>query len=190
MEKPISRERIGGIILAGGKGTRLGGADKGLYSWQSKPLIEHVIERIQPQCDHIIISANRNLDVYARYGYPVISDSFYQEGGPLAGVYNAGMHTTTPYLLVVPCDAPTLPVDLASRLAHTLATSARRATYAHDGVQSQHLYMLFSRELLESLGAYLQSGQRKVMRWLQDCNAVATDFADVPDGFFNINEEQ
>jgi len=112
--------QITAVILAGGRGTRMGGADKGLVNYQDKPgephkpMVAHVLERIQPQVDHVIINANRHLDQYQHFGVPVVTDANDQFDGPLAGMQAGMHHATTDWILSVPCDSPLLPLDLVS----------------------------------------------------------------------------
>jgi molybdenum cofactor guanylyltransferase len=116
----IAPRDITGVILAGGRGSRLGGVDKGLVPLHGRPLIEHVIDALRPQVGALLISANRNRDIYASYGYPVIADVMGDYDGPLAGMLSAMRAAGTAYILTTPCDAPSIPADLARRLAEAL----------------------------------------------------------------------
>lgn len=119
------RDRITGLILAGGRARRMGGQDKGLIPLAGRPLIAWVIEALSSQVGSILISANRNQAAYAAFGCPVIGDEAGGAGlagfqGPLAGIAAALTLAETPWLLTLPCDAPLPPVDLAARLVSAL----------------------------------------------------------------------
>ena len=107
---------ITGIVLAGGLGRRMGGVDKGLVDFLGKPLVAHVIQRLNPQVDEILINANREIDRYAAFGHPVIQDDIEGFAGPLAGLHKGMREAKHPYVLTVPCDSPLLPMNLVGRL--------------------------------------------------------------------------
>jgi len=182
---------ITGVILAGGRGARMGGVDKGLVKLDGKPLVEHVLQRLQPQVPHIIISANRNYDEYARYGFAVVSDEVISNdvdyAGPLAGMLSALTHCTTGFIVTVPCDVPRLPTDLVARLLVQLQREHSRACMAHDGTRAQPLCALLHTSLQEELRRALQAGQYKVERWLRDIGCSSADFSDCADRFINLN---
>ena len=119
-----NKNNITAVILAGGKGSRLGGQDKGLVDYNGKLLIEHVLERITPQVSTVLINANRNVDTYKQYGFPVINDDLSDFQGPLAGFASAMRASTTSHILTLPCDGPLLPLDLASRMLKKLSEKA------------------------------------------------------------------
>ena len=156
---------IAAVILAGGRGSRMGGADKGLLHYQHRPLIEWVLQAIQPQVSEVLISANRNLEVYARYACRVLPDTLPDFPGPLAGVLTAMEAVGTEWLLVVPCDTPYLPVDLVRCLAHAAQTDDVPIAIATDATQTHYTTMLVQTRLADSLRDYLNSGQRAVHRW-------------------------
>ena len=194
----IDRSEITGLVLAGGRGSRMGGVDKGLQVWAGKPLALHAAERLEPQVGALLFNANRNLDRYAAFGWPVVPDARAEPStdgpadysGPLAGML-AGLHACrTAYLVTVPCDSPLFPVDLVHRLAQALQSSdaqiAVAATLENGQPQPQPVFCLITATLRDSLAAYLQSGQRKIDRWAvqQRCAQVVFDQADA---FFNAN---
>ena len=180
---------VTGVILAGGRGARMGGVDKGLVTLDEKPLVEYVIQRLQPQVSRIIISANRNQDKYARYGFAVVNDGAEaSQAGPLAGIYSALTQVTTDYILTVPCDAPRLPHDLAARLLLQLQRDQSSACMAHDGMRPQPLFALLHTSLHVDMRRALRAGEYKVGLWLlQNCGCSTADFSDCAKSFINLN---
>lgn len=177
---------ISAVILAGGEARRMGGMDKGLIPFHGKPLIEHVIGRIAPQVDELLISANRNQAQYEQTGYPVISDQQDEFLGPLAGIARAMTCCNHPLLLVVPCDSPFLPFDLATRMLHTLQQQGVDICLAHDGERLQPLIALLHVHLLPSLRQVLTDKHLKVERWMTEHSHAIEKFDD-PAAFRNIN---
>ena len=151
---------VSGLVLAGGQGSRMGGRDKGLVSYRGRPLVDHVIERVAPQVDELMISANRNLDDYARRGHPVLTDTLPDFQGPLAGVLAGLQAASHEWVLVVPCDMPQLPADLAARLLE--ASHGCDIVIADDGVCTHPAVMLIHADLVQALTDYLASGKRSV----------------------------
>lgn len=177
---------VTGLILAGGRGSRMGGADKGWVDYRGKPLVEHTIERLRPQVDELLISANRSLDRYRSLGTTTVQDdaTFGEFAGPLAGMHAVLRVLHTPWLVVVPCDAPHLPADLVQRL-RTGAGPARAAVASAAG-RLQPLFCLLHRDLFDSLTTFLAEGERKVERWLARVQASAVRFEDAA-AFVNFN---
>lgn len=187
--------QITAVILAGGRGMRMGGVDKGLVDYQGQPMIEHVLSRMTPQVDQVMINANRNLDRYQQYGVPVITDETDQFDGPLAGMQVGMRHAQHNWILSVPCDSPLLPLDLANRLSQAIQTMqaltdppsmlaiARSASGTHP------VFCLMPRQLCNDLDAFLQSGQRRVSAWQDRHPHVFVDFKD-EQAFTNINQLQ
>lgn len=182
-----TQQQITGIMLAGGQGQRLGGADKGLLLLAGKPLATHVAAVITAQVSRVIISANRNLDQYSALGYTVIEDERGPFLGPLAGIAAALAAVTTELALVVPCDTPFLPQDLCSRLYTALQQQQAEIAIAHDGQQLQPLCVLLRRKLLDSLNTELAAGHLKVQRWMVGQRHCVVDFSDQANAFININ---
>lgn len=177
-------ERITAVILAGGQAKRMSGADKGLISFQGRMLIEHVIDRIVPQVDAVVISANRNLDAYAGLGFPVVSDNRAEFLGPLAGLTAAMQQTNSPLILSVACDLPDLPRDLVQQLRAALGSN--QAAIAATSDRRQNVVALYRREVAAGLQNYLAKGGRKVADW-QSSLTYATVRFDDPSAFSNIN---
>ena len=178
---------ITGVILAGGRSSRMDGQDKGLLPIHGRTMIEYVLETLTPQVDDILISANRHLDSYSRYGYPVIRDKIENFAGPLAGMAAAIENCKSEYILSVPCDGPWVPKDLASRLRHRLEAEGASLSTAHDGQRLQPVFALIHRELLPAILAYLESGERKLGLWIRQQQPALADFSDQPEAFFNVN---
>jgi molybdopterin-guanine dinucleotide biosynthesis protein A len=181
---------ITGLILAGGRGSRMGGVDKGLQSHRGTTLVQHTLERLRPQVGSVMINANRNLDVYATLGAPVRPDALADFPGPLAGMLAGLEHCDTAWLATVPCDTPDFPVDLVARLAHALveadADIAMAATREEGVERVQPVFCLLKATLRASLTAFLRSGQRKVDRWTAQHRCVQVVFDDA-EAFFNAN---
>ena len=188
--KPVSQQQVSAVILAGGMGRRMGGQDKGQLELNGRPLIEYVLETIQPQVKTILINANRHQAEYARYGYPVVPDLLQGYQGPLAG-FAAGMRAaTTPYIVTLPCDGPFSPPDLVARMTTALEKEHADIAVAHDGERLQPVYALLPICLLSSLESFLAAGERKIDLWYAQHKMVRVDFSDVAKTFRNINTPQ
>ncbi len=164
---PIQPGDITALILAGGRGSRMGGADKGLQRFNGTPLALHTLMRLQMQqgglVGDVLVNANRNIAAYESFGAPVWPDSLPDFAGPLAGFMTGLEHCATPWLLTVPCDTPLFPLDLAARLAeaavHAGADIAMAAAREEDGqLRTQPVFCLLRTELLESLVAFTHAG--------------------------------
>ncbi len=183
----ISPAEITGLLLAGGRGARMGGADKGLLQLNGESLARHALRRLRPQAGELLISANRNLADYASLGARVLPDEASQAfSGPLAGMAAGLRACTTPWLLCVPCDGPWLPLDLARRLGEAALSGGRDAAIAVAGGRRQPVYALLRRELLGSLLEFLRGEDRRVEAWLRTVGFAEAAFDD-PQSFDNIN---
>lgn len=158
-----------GGILAGGEGRRLAGADKGLVRWRGQALVQHVLAALKPQTTAQCISANRNLDVYACFGVPVVRDG--DGSGPLAGLAALLAATETDWLLCVPCDAPLLPEDLAAKLLDSALTAHALASLLHDGERAHPTFCLVHRSLTASAHE-AAARSRGLGEWLDAQGAV------------------
>ncbi|MDL2339113.1 MAG: molybdenum cofactor guanylyltransferase MobA [Pseudomonadota bacterium] len=189
----IERDQITGLVLAGGRGSRMGGVDKGLQNYLGIPLALHSMLRLSPQVGHVMINANRNLGAYDSFGVPVWPDAIADYPGPLAGFLAGLAHCETPYLVTVPCDTPNFPTDLVTRLVTELvarnARIAMAATRGADGVQVQPVFCLMECSLMDSLVEFTQSGQRKIDRWTAMHRCVEVVFDDEA-AFANANTLQ
>lgn len=185
----INKSQITAIILAGGKGRRLGGQDKGLVDYQDIPLIQHVLDKITPQVDSVIINANRNQKSYAALGYEIISDELSDFQGPLAGFAIAMQASKTDFILTMPCDGPHLPDDYVARLI-AATKDENTIVVAHDGERLQPVHALIPVSLIANLLEFLESGDRKIDRWYAQNDMATADFSDKPEVFFNVNTEE
>ena len=181
------RDRVTGVILAGGRATRMGGVDKGLVPIHGRPMIAWVIDALRPQVSDVLINANRNHDRYGEFACPVIDDGDSEFRGPLAGMVSAMQAARTPYIAVVPCDSPLIGGDIVARLHAAAATSGSPIAVAHDGGRLQPVFALLSCDLLDDLAGYLDDGERKIDRWYARHAYVKVDFSDVAESFANIN---
>lgn len=187
MAETINRDDITAVILAGGRGQRMEGQDKGLISLWGQPLIAHSLKVLRSQVGEIVISANRNLEHYRKFGCTVFEDTMGENWGPLAGVATAMRHVETPYLLSVPCDCPCLPGDLVKRMLGSLESEKPGICIIHDGNRLQNAFALLPCSLVDDLDNYLNSNQRKVETWLRRHNLTEVDFSDYASAFENIN---
>jgi molybdopterin-guanine dinucleotide biosynthesis protein A len=183
-------DTITGLVLAGGLGSRMGGADKGLQLWRGAPLAQHTLARLQPQVGALAVSANRHFDAYCGFGVPVWPDAPEpQQAGPLAGLLAGLTQATTPLLAVVPCDVPNFPRDLVQRLADALAAdpagAVAYAVSAEDG-RAHPTCCLLRTSLRDDLAAHLAGGGRKVLAWMQGRGGTEVPFGDAA-AFANIN---
>lgn len=194
----IARQDITGVVLAGGRGSRMGGIDKGMQPLNGEPLALHALRRLAPQVGATLISANRTIEIYAQIGKPfgakVISDAFPDFPGPLAGIASALRAAQTEFVLTVPCDAPYVDEHLAQKLAHALqAAHADIATVAVvDAAGERELHPVFAllrASLADDLEASLRAGERKVRAWYARHKAVEVPFAD-EHAFYNVNDLQ
>jgi molybdopterin-guanine dinucleotide biosynthesis protein A len=181
-----SAQQVTGLILAGGAGRRMGGADKGLLSYRGRALITHAIERLAPQVSHLLISANRNLETYRAFGNPVLTDNLNDYQGPLGGLQAGLLACTSPWLVMCPCDCPALPPDLVERLLIAAEIGGAGIAVAATAGQMQPIFQLCRRENLPALDAYLAGGGRKVAAWCLTQGAIEVDFPD-SGAFDNLN---
>src|SRR5437763_3819411 len=187
----ISKDDVTGVILAGGRGSRMGGADKGLQNFRGMPMAMFTLLRLAPQVGEVMINANRNLAAYESFGVPVWPDSLSDYPGPLAGFLTGLEHCETPYMVTVPCDTPLFPQDLVARLAEALeredAEIAMAAAREEDGeVRAQPVFSLLKRELMESLVDFTHGGGRKIDAWTAQHRTVLVPF-EANEAFFNAN---
>lgn len=180
---------ITAVILAGGKGSRMGDLDKGLVKLANKPLIEYVVNAIQQHVNHIMISANRNINEYQKLGFPVISDGQDEFNGPLSGICEALKICETNYLLVLPCDSPFIESDIIEKLYNSAKDNNSDVALMHDGHFLQPLFSLISRNALASLEACIAAKNFKAKQWMTDQrHSIVEDHREMM--FFNINNNE
>jgi molybdopterin-guanine dinucleotide biosynthesis protein A len=204
----VDQAHVTALILAGGQGQRMGGKDKGWVRFEGRALIEHAIECVKTQTDsslieRLLISANRSIQAYEALGFEVLRDELPTYEGPLAGIVRGLEHCQTPWVFCTPCDTPRLPSDLLSRLLSAVRQHHASLAYVRvndwrvndarektdsDAWRAHPLCCLIATSLAPSLRAYLQSGQRKVLTWMQSQHAVTVDYANEDAAqFVNIN---
>jgi molybdenum cofactor guanylyltransferase len=185
----IPSSQITGLVLAGGRGSRMGGVDKGLQPFRGAPMVLHVILRLVPQVGTLIINANQNIGPYESFGYAVWPDQLGGFEGPLAGLQTGLSRCETPYLATAPCDSPFVADDLVARLAEGLESAGAEIAVAvtEEGERRTHpVFSLMKTSVLSSLDSYLQGGGRKIETWYRSLPFVEVPFGDV-DAFRNIN---
>ena len=195
----ISTQDITGLVRAGGRGSRMGGVDKGLQTFRGTPLALHAVLRLGMQVGEVMVNANRNLAAYESFGTPVWPDADSEYAGPLSGFLTGLERCETPYMLTVPCDTPLFPLDVARRLADALAAddaeiamvSAPEADdQGHVALRPQPVFCLMHTTLLESLSRFVQQGGRKIDAWTAQHRTVQVRFdgvGDATDAFANAN---
>jgi len=186
----IDTSQITGLILAGGRGSRMGGVDKGLQTFRGAPMALHVMLRLAPQVGALMINANQNLAAYESFGVPVWPDDIAGFAGPLAGLQTGLSRCVTDYLVTAPCDSPFLPIDLVPRLAEALNASGSELAVAVTGddskIQPHPVFCLARTALLPDLTRYLAEGGRKIDTWYAALKVAQVHFED-ESAFRNIN---
>jgi molybdenum cofactor guanylyltransferase len=182
-----ARAHVTGIVLAGGQGRRMGGVDKGWVELAGEPMIAHVLRRLAPQVDDILINANQNLDRYRALGHPVVADSVGGFAGPLAGLHAGLTRATRQLVVTVPCDSPFLPPDLVARLHAALVAGDAQLAVAKTFDQPHPVFALVRRDVLPGLASFLEAGGRKIDAWYAALAVVEVPFDDEADAFRNIN---
>lgn len=178
---------VTGLVMAGGRATRMGGVDKGLVLFEGRPLAEHVVRRLAPQCRTLLVSANRNLSAYRALGLTPVTDRIPGFAGPLAGWEAACAVAKTKYVMSVPCDSPRVPENLAAKLSAALTAhpEARAAAPTVNG-KKEPVFALFESRLGDELAKALASGEHRVGMWLEGIGCVWVPFDD-PAPFANFN---
>jgi molybdopterin-guanine dinucleotide biosynthesis protein A len=191
----VDAAQITGVVLAGGRGLRMGGVDKGLQLYQGIPLALHALRRLQPQVGRTVINANRHADQYAAFGVPVLADEHPDYAGPLAGFASALRHCSTPFLLTVPCDSPLFPPDLATRLAAplgqadcdiTVVVAPESTPDRAASPRAQPVFCLMRTRVLPGLEAFMAGGGRKIDAWTAGQRTQHVHFTDAR-AFLNVN---
>ncbi|QLR75031.1 molybdenum cofactor guanylyltransferase MobA [Citrobacter freundii] len=176
---------ITGVVLAGGKARRMGGADKGLLELDGKPLWRHVADALALQVETVVVNANRHQDIYQQSGLKVIPDSLPGFPGPLAGMLSVFLQLAGDWFLFCPCDMPYIPHNLVARLAEQRQNAP--VVWVHDGERDHPTIALMHRAMQPLLQEYLQAGERRVMVFMRQAGGHAIDFSDHKDAFVNVN---
>lgn len=188
---PSHSDRVTGLVLAGGQGSRMQGRDKGLVEFQGQPLAQRAMDRLRPQVGRLLLSANRNKVDYERFGVEVLGDSLEGFQGPLAGMLVGLEYCATPWLQVVPCDVPFFPLDLVERLVTAAERDGCVAAYplspSEEGRQQrQPVFLCVKSTAVSGLRDYLSSGGRKIDEWVRSIGVAQVSF-DSKNAFANAN---
>jgi len=181
-------QNLGVLILAGGKGTRMKGADKGLIKVHGKYIIEHLIKMSSKYSSDVFVNANRNIDIYRKLKCNVIKDVLNDYQGPLAGIYSGLLQIKTDYIITLPCDGPLISDEYFTRMLESTLTDKIKCAYCNDRLQP--VYALIPKKLAASLKEFLDSGERKIDKWYKQCGLEVVDFSDKPEIFINVNSEE
>jgi len=183
----VNATPITGVILAGGLARRMQQQDKGLVHFKQQAMIQYAIDALSPVVECLLINANRNINAYQRFNYPVIQDDNNEFAGPLAGIYAALCHCQHEQLIVIPCDSPFIRSDSLRHFIKQHQQSSADISVASDGERLHPVFLVLNTTLKTSLKAYLDSGERKIDSWFQQHHYQAVDFSDSPELFTNIN---
>lgn len=181
------QNKVTGVVLAGGLARRMHNQDKGLLQFRGRALVSYALQAMTAVSSQVLINANRNIDQYSQFGYPVVTDDTENFDGPLAGVLAAMRLAQYPVIIVMPCDSPLLEAKHLKRLLDSLYQNASEIAVAFDGERLHPVFLALKTSLLDSLQAYLQKGERKIDRWLVQHQMIKVDFSDQPEIFTNIN---
>ena len=185
-------EAVAGVILAGGRSRRMGGAVKALLPLGDRPLLQHVIDRVDPQLDELLLSVERPSEAFEAFGLPQVADP-QPDGGPLGGLLSAmqAMSPGNDWLLLVPCDAPFVPPDLAARLLACALSAARPGAVVCYQSEIQPTFSIWSRSILPQLkSAVLEQGMAGIKQFLSVVELAELDWpGSEPSPFFNINDQ-
>jgi len=180
-------EEISGVILAGGLARRMGGIEKALVEFQGETLLSHVIKRVQPQVKTLYLNVNKKLEQYQEFNLPILKDEKKGFLGPLAGILTAFNKIETHYLLVVPCDAPFVSLNLTEKLFKEMQYQNALGAVVHDGERLQPTFLLLHKQLRNDLEIYLNNGQRSIELWLERYLIAKVDFSSQLDDFISFN---
>ncbi|HVY08043.1 MAG TPA: molybdenum cofactor guanylyltransferase MobA [Burkholderiales bacterium] len=182
-----NRPPITAVVLAGGLGRRMGRVDKGLQLLDGRPLAAWVLDRLAPQVDEILVSANANRGAYEAFGHRVIEDRIAGHAGPLAGLHSALCEARYALVACAPCDTPFLPTEFVARLHDPLSDDRVDLSVARTGMRTHPVVCLARRRLLPHLDAFLGNGGRKFEEWYASLRVAQVAFDDEADAFRNIN---
>lgn len=201
-EKALYAQRYTGVILAGGRGARMGGQDKGQVQWQGKAMIEYPLACLSQVCKSVVVSANRHIDDYKHIAarFPSLDISIVRDDagisdiddykGPLAGLLAAAFQCRTPYLILLPCDTPQVSTKWLEALLYCHQDSEALICVTHDGQQLQPLHGIFSVEsILQTVPIVLAQQKYGFQRWLSTQKYKQFIWPDAQ-AFLNMNTQQ
>ncbi|NKB76848.1 MAG: molybdenum cofactor guanylyltransferase [Gammaproteobacteria bacterium] len=166
---------------------RMNGQDKGLIEYHGTPMVNGISNALENQCKNIMINANRNIERYKALGFDVFSDELKDYQGPLSGMYTALEKLKTNWLVTVPCDGPFIDAHYVHRMCQAVAQDRRQLAVASFDNRLQPVYALIHKDLRPSLGAFLETGERKIDRWYRQHSFSVVHFNDSQKMFININ---
>lgn len=181
----MSVKGVTAVVLAGGQGQRMGGQDKGWVLYQGKPMIQHILDRLTPQVDEVIIIANRHQEDYAALGVPVFSDYIQGFHGPLVGIATGLQHAGYDRVVFVPCDGPFISTELVNSFREQYEHLKKPVIVASDGERLQPMVAMIEKQLLPDLLASIEAGERKPDRWYAKVGMDEVSFA--PSSLHNFN---
>ena len=182
----IGIEESTGLVLAGGRASRMGEIDKGLQPFHGYPLVIHVLTRLAPQVGTMLINANRHREIYESLGHRVVGDVVEGYAGPLAGLHAGLAACETDYLVAAPCDAPFLPRDLVTRLGQAFIDDTIDVAFAATNAGRHPVFCMMRRSIAPSLLEFIQEGGRSVNTWVDRMDGIAVSFEHETD-FRNLN---
>ncbi len=185
-DKQVQQSAITGVILAGGRATRMGGIDKGLVKINGVPMCQIVLNALSPQVQEVLINANRNLQEYKNFDVRVVEDQLTGYQGPLAGLLSSMHAASTPWIVSAPCDCPSVTKDYVHRMA-SFDPNEYDVIVASDGQRMQPTFLMIRCDLTDDLEQFLESGDRKIDRWFMRLRYRLADFSDESELFTNIN---
>ena len=181
------QSKVSGVVLAGGLARRMNKQDKGLVLFNNRTMVTYALQAMAPVVSELFINANRNIEQYQQFNYPVISDENDDFAGPLAGVYAALKVCGNTVLLVIPCDSPFITADGLQALLDERERCQADIAVAFDGERIHPVFMAIKSSLKSSLQNYLAQGKRKIDSWFEQHKWVKVDFSASPEYFSNIN---
>jgi len=179
-------QNISGIILAGGKSSRMG-EDKALKKINNITLIEYTIKNIQHQVNSITINTNQNKKEYQKFGYPLIPDINPDRLGPLSGIYSSLKKISTDWAFFSACDTPYLPKNIVAQLFNETQQHDKLIAVVETNKKLQPLVLLVHKNLIKSLNKFICSGERKTQHWILQQQPAILDYSNNINAFININ---
>ena len=187
---PVQENTVG-ILLAGGRATRMGGVNKGLVPFLGEPMAGRIIKRLRPQVKSIVASVNRDAEAYLALGADLaVPDRFEGYPGPLAALDAAGAAADAEWLLTVPCDVPLIPENLLERLSEGFRQHPARALTVRTDGRDQNTIALVHRSLLAEIKPFIDRGDRKLGLWFDDNGRERVEWSEPGLCFVNVNSPE